>query len=80
MLSPDDTGLYYKEEPYNPQIIDQRLIVTYSPKYARYQKTIRNKQLDRACKMLESGSIKKERKNPNDPARFIAKTAADAYP
>ena len=75
MLSPDDTGLYYKEEPYNPQIIDQRLIVTYSPKYARYQKTIRNKQLDRACKMLESGSIKKERKNPNDPARFIAKTA-----
>ena len=76
MLSPDDTGLYYKEEPYNPQIIDQRLIVTYSPKYARYQKTIRNKQLDRACKILESGSIKKERKNPNDPARFIAKTAA----
>lgn len=75
MLSPDDTGLYYKEEPYNPQIIDQRLIVTYSPKYARYQKTIRNKQLDRAFKMLESGSIKKERKNPNDPARFISKTA-----
>lgn len=72
MLSPDDTGLYYKEEPYNPKIIDQRLIVTYSPKYARYQKTIRNKQLDRACKMLESGSMK----NPNDPARFIAKTAA----
>ena len=26
--------------------------------------------------MLDSGSVKKERKNPNDPARFIGKVAA----
>lgn len=77
-LPDDDTGLYYKEEPYTPHPLHQRLIVTYSPKYARYQKTIRDKQVDRARKMLGSGSVKKERKNPNDPARFIGKVAATA--
>ena len=77
-LPDDDTGLYYKEEPYTPHTLHQRLIVTYSPKYARYQKTIRDKQVDRARKMLESGRVKKERKNPNDPARFIGKAAVTA--
>lgn len=77
-LSDDDTGLYYKEEPYTPHTLHQRLIVTYSPKYARYQKTVRDKQVDRARKMLDSGSVKKERKNPNDPARFIGKMAVTA--
>lgn len=75
-LSDDDTGLYYKEEPYTPHKLHQRLIVTYSPKYARYQKTIRDKQVERALKMIDSGSVKKERRNPNDPAKFIGKTAA----
>ncbi len=74
-LSEDDTGLYYKEEPYTPHKLHQRLIITYSPKFARYQKTIRDRQIDRAQKMLNSGSVKKERKNPNDPARFIGKIA-----
>lgn len=77
-LPDDDTGLYYKEEPYTSHTLHQRLIVTYSPKYARYQKTIRDKQVDRARKMLESGRVKKERKNPNDPARFIGKAAVTA--
>lgn len=36
---------------------------------------IRDKQVERAQKMLESGSTKKNRKNPNDPARFIGKIA-----
>ena len=72
----DDNGLYYKDEPYTPHTIHQRLIVTYSPKYARYQKAIRNAQVERAEKMLASGRIKKERRNPNDPARFIGKVAA----
>lgn len=34
----DDNGLYYKDEPYTPRELHQRLIVTYSPKYAKYQK------------------------------------------
>ena len=71
----DDTGLYYKDEPYTPHSLHQRLIITYSPKYAKYQKAIRDAQVERAEKMLKSGKIKKERRNPNDPARFIGKTA-----
>ncbi len=75
-LSEDDMGLYYKEEPYTPHKLHQHLIITYSPMFARYQKTIRDRQIDRAQKMLNSGSVKKECKNPNDPARLIGKIAA----
>ena len=32
--------------------------------------------MERAQKMLTSRSVKKEHKNPNDPARFIGKQAA----
>ena len=74
-LSEDDTGLYYKDEPYTPKMLHQRLIITYSPKYARYQKSIRDAQVERAEKMLKSGNTKKQRKNPNDPARFIGTIA-----
>lgn len=74
-LSIDDTGLYYKDEPYTTKKLHQRLIITYSPKYALYQKSIRQKQVERAQKMLDSGSVKKNRKNPNDPARFIGSIA-----
>lgn len=75
-LPDDDTGLYYKDEPYTPKQLHQRLIITYSPKYARYQKSIRDAQVERAEKMIESGNTKKQRKNPNDPARFIGTVAA----
>lgn len=71
----DDTNLYYKDEPYTTKKLHQRLIITYSPKYAVYQKTIRNKQVERAEKMVGTGKPKKNRKNPNDPARFIGTVA-----
>ena len=74
-LDSSDKGLYYKDEPYTTKKLHQRLIITYSPKYAVYQKTIRDQQVERAQKMLDSGNTKKNRKNPNDPARFIEKTA-----
>ncbi len=74
-LPDDDTGLYYKDEPYTPKKLHQRLIITYSPKFARYQKTIRGKQVERAEKMIASGNTKKQRKNPNDPGRFIGTIA-----
>lgn len=76
VLSDDDTDLYYKDEPYTPKALHQRLIITYSPKYARYQKAIRDSQVERAEKMIQSGNTKKQRKNPNDPARFIGTKAA----
>jgi len=72
----DDPDLYYKDEPYTTKKLHQRLIITYSPKYALYQKTIREKQVKRAEKMVGSGKAKKNRKNPNDPARFIGTLAA----
>ena len=74
-LSEDDKSLYYKDEPYTTKKLHQRLIITYSPKYALYQKSIRDKQIERAQKMLDSGNTKKNRKNPNDPARFIGTLA-----
>ena len=75
-LTDDDSDqLFYKEEPYSSKKLEQRLIITYSPKYAAYQKEIRQKQVERAMAMLKEGNHKKQRKNPNDPARFIAKEA-----
>ena len=47
------------------------MIVTYSPRYAAYQKKIREGQLERAKKMVRDGNVKKQRKNPNDPSRFV---------
>ena len=75
-LPEDDRGLYYKDGPYTTKKLHQRLIITYSPKYAIYQKSLRDKQVERAQKMLNSGNAKKNRKNPNDPARFIGTMAA----
>ena len=71
----DADSLFYKEIPYDGKKVCQRLIVTYSPKYAAYQKAVRATQIARAEKMVDSGSAKKERRNPNDPARFIEKFA-----
>ena len=71
----DADSLFYKEIPYDGKKVCQRLIVTYSPKYAAYQKAVRATQIARAEKMVDSGSAKKERRNPNDPARFIGKFA-----
>ena len=44
-------------------------------KYAAYQKAVRAEQISRAEKMISSGSLKKQRKNPNDPARFVNRIA-----
>lgn len=71
----DESSLYYKEIPYSTKQLHQRLIITYSPKYATYQKQIREKQFERAQSMIQSGSAKRQSKNPNDPARFIQKIA-----
>ncbi len=71
----DRVHLFYKDEPYTTKRLGQRLIIAYSPKYAAYQKEIRRRQIERAEKMVASGRRKAERKNPNDPARFVGKLA-----
>lgn len=71
----DRQELFYKDEPYTTRKLHQRLIITYSPRYAAYQKAVRAEQVSRAEKMIASGSLKKQRKNPNDPARFVNRLA-----
>lgn len=68
--------LYYKEETYGTKKVPgQLMIVTYSPKYALYQRSVRSKQIERAEKMVENGAKKKSYGNPNDPARFVRKVS-----
>ena len=75
-ISDDDKcSLYYKVIPYDGKEVSQNLIITYSPKYAAYHRSVRAAQIARAEKMLKNGVMKKQRRNPNDPARFIGKTA-----
>ena len=54
---------------------DQTLIVTYSMKYRNYQREIRNQQVQRALKTIETDPRKIDKHNPNDFRRFIKKTA-----
>ena len=64
--------VYYKEIPVTNGLLEETVIVTFSPKYRDYQRKIREGQIERARKMITSdGKIKKNRKNPNDPSRFI---------
>ncbi|MBP3852721.1 MAG: IS1634 family transposase [Erysipelotrichaceae bacterium] len=67
--------IYYKELPMGTKGIDEMLIVTYSPKYKAYQRSIRDRQIERAKKMIESQEKKGRGKNQNDPARLIKKVA-----
>lgn len=67
--------IYYKEIPLVTGDMDETLLVTYSPKYAAYQRRIREEQIRRAQKILQAPGKKRKGKTPNDPMRFIKKTA-----
>lgn len=51
--------------------LKQRIIVTYSRKMAEYQKTVRNRQIERAKKILVSMDPENFKKGPHDVTRFI---------
>ena len=51
--------------------LKQRIIVTYNRKMAEYQKTIRNRQIERAKSLLEHIDPNTYKKGPNDVTRFI---------
>lgn len=68
-------SIYYKEVPVVTGNMDETLIVTYSPKYKAYQKKIRNRQIERAKKIIETPGKKRKGKNQNDPMRFVKKTS-----
>ena len=68
-------SIYYKEVPIVTGDMDEILVVTYSPKYKAYQEKIRNRQIERAKKIIESSDKKCKGKNQNDPMRFVKKTS-----
>ena len=63
--------VFYKERWIKEDNIEQRLIVTYSPKYQEYQRSIREKQITRAQNIIDKNPKKIKTNNENDPKRFI---------
>lgn len=66
----DYDKVFYKNRWINEDHLEQHLIVTYSIKYRNYQRTIRDCQVERAKKFVESPS-KLTKNRANDPKRFI---------
>jgi len=66
----DNEEIYYKERWINEDDLSQRLIVSYSPKYAAYQRSVRTRQIERAQNLInQPASMSKKRQD--DPKRFI---------
>ncbi len=51
--------------------LKQRVIITFSRKMMEYQRTVRNRQIERARKMVERNDPEEIRKGPNDVRRFM---------
>lgn len=68
------TETFYKERWIKEDGLEQKLIVTYSLKYRDYQRQIRNRQLERAAKLIEARPSGIKKKNQNDFKRFISST------
>lgn len=66
----DHDKVFYKDRWINEDNLEQHLIVTYSIKYRNYQRTIRERQIERARKIVGRPSSL-SRKKTNDPKRFI---------
>ena len=66
--------IFYKERWIKEDGLEQRLIVTFSVKYQEYQKHIRENQINRAKKLIESNPKKIGKPKQNDPIRFITTT------
>ena len=64
-------NVFYKERWIKEDGIEQRLIITYSPKYQEYQKNIREKQIQRAKNIIEKNPKTIKSRDENDPKRFI---------
>lgn len=72
--------IFYKQrliEGYDEErdiAFDQTLIVTYSLKYGIYQRTIRERQIERALKYLQTPALT-DKRSQTDAKRFIKKTS-----
>lgn len=80
-----DTGLYEEKVYKNGRtkkvkakgMLHQYIIVTFSRKMMEYQRTIRERQLERAKKLLRLKDPEKIKKGPNDIRRFLKNTSSD---
>lgn len=66
--------IFYKERWIKEEGLEQKLIVTYSLKYRDYNSKIRNSQIERALKVLDTNPSKIKKHRQNDYKRFIEKT------
>lgn len=55
--------------------LKQKVIVTFSRKMMEYQRYIRNRQIERAKKLLKNLDPEKYKKGPNDITRFIKRVS-----
>lgn len=80
-----DTGLYEEKVYKNGRTkkvkakgtLHQYIIVTFSRKMMEYQRSIRERQLERAKKLLRLKDPEKIKKGPNDIRRFLKNTSSD---
>jgi len=63
--------LFYKIIQTETKSVKQDLIVTFCFKYFDYNRNIRNSQIERAKKSIESSNVTRKGKNQNDYRRFI---------
>ncbi len=66
--------LFYKIIQTETKSVKQDLIVTFSFKYFDYNRNIRNSQIERAKKSIETNNVTRKGKNQNDYRRFIDST------
>ncbi len=66
---------FYKERWIKEDGLEQKLIVTYSLKYKEYQRSIRNRQIERAIKLIETSPSNLKKQRQDDYKRFITKTS-----
>ena len=65
--------IFFKERWINENGLEQKFIVTFSLKYKSYQKNIRDAQIQRARKAINTKGFKLDKNNQNDFKRFITK-------
>lgn len=66
-----EEGIVHADRGDRKQIIEQKLIVSYSIKYRDYQRHVRAGQIERARLLVDSGGKTINKKRQNDPKRFI---------
>lgn len=71
----DIDKIFYKQRWINEDGLEQNLVVTFSLKYKNYQNIIRNRQVERAQKVINTNPKKLKKCNANDYKRFILKTS-----